>query len=56
MEKIVKFENWCHKCKYFTSDPGENDNPCNDCLNNPTNIDSQKPIFWKEGPKSASKS
>lgn len=48
MEKIVRYEDWCPKCLYLESDPGLNDNPCNDCLNNPSNIDSRKPINFKE--------
>ena len=45
-DKIVKFEDWCNSCKYFPCDPGKNDNPCNNCLSIPVNVDSKRPIFW----------
>lgn len=54
-EKIVKFDQWCDKCLYFKCDPGQNDNPCNNCLNIPVNIDSKKPIFWKGDDKKREK-
>lgn len=46
-EKIVKYHEWCNSCVYYKCDPGNDDNPCNNCLCIPVNIDSHKPIFWK---------
>ena len=43
----VNFEEYCKKCKY--KDTEETDDPCNECLNQGFNIDSKKPINFKEG-------
>ena len=44
--KLVDFDKYCPKCKNwivaFTEDP------CNECLTTPVNIDSHKPINFKE--------
>ena len=45
-EKLVEFENWCHKCLFF--DKLENEEPCWDCLTETVNIDSHKPVKFKE--------
>ena len=45
-EKIVAFDIWCPKCKHRNKD--ENQEPCDDCLAEPINIDSQKPVHWEE--------
>ena len=47
--KEVRFDNWCHTCKY--RDKEATDIPCNDCLAQPYNIDSSKPIYYKEEEK-----
>ena len=47
MEKIVRFDKWCESCQYYKADPDKDDNPCNNCLYIPVNMDSGKPIFWK---------
>lgn len=44
--KEVYFETWCPKCKYEEIE--ETDDPCNDCLDQPWNINSHKPIYFKE--------
>ena len=44
--KEVFFETWCPKCKYENTK--ETLDPCNACLDQPYNIDSHKPIFFKE--------
>lgn len=44
--KEVYFDKYCQTCKYEkTSDA---DDPCDECLDNPGNIDSHKPVKWKE--------
>lgn len=48
MEKIVRFDKWCDSCQYYKADPDKDDNPCNECLTDPVNEDSQKPTRWKE--------
>lgn len=44
--KIVDYELYCPKCKYI-QEP-ESCDECNDCLNNPYNINSKKPIRFEE--------
>ena len=46
MQKIVNFDEWCHKCEHFNV--VDWDDPCNDCLNNPGNEDSHRPVYFKE--------
>ena len=45
-EKIVKFDWWCIRCKHFEKD--ESEDPCYDCLADPTNFESTKPIKFEE--------
>jgi hypothetical protein len=44
--KIVKFNEWCEKCKYFKTK--EEDEPCRECLQWAVNQQSHKPINYKE--------
>ena len=44
-EKIVLFSIYCKTCKY--KDYPESALPCHDCLNNPSNIDSHRPLFYE---------
>jgi len=39
---FVDFEEYCSKCKY--KDKEENEDPCWDCLDEPVNLYSQKPV------------
>jgi len=48
MEKIVKYDQWCNKCKYYKAKPEDEGNPCEECLSQPYNIDSRQPINFKE--------
>lgn len=45
IDKIVNFEH-CKFCEYYNKP--ENEEPCNECLNNPVNTYSRKPINFKE--------
>lgn len=45
-KKEVFFELYCDKCEY--ADASETSDPCNDCLAYPYNINSHKPIHFKE--------
>lgn len=45
-EKIVHYHLYCHKCEYWSSP--EIEDPCDECLRECTNIDSHKPINFKE--------
>lgn len=44
--KEVDFEKYCKICKYY--DKAENEDPCWDCLNEPANEHSQRPVNFKE--------
>ena len=44
-EHIVDFATWCPKCDFKALN--EADDPCNECLTNPTNIDSRIPVNYK---------
>lgn len=44
-DKEVYFYKYCKYCK--NSDKDEGDDPCNDCLANPSNEDSHKPLYFK---------
>lgn len=48
-EKEVYFHLYCPKCKY--EGHKESDDPCWDCLNEPMNLDSHKPVYFKEKKK-----
>lgn len=45
-QKIVYFDKYCLTCQHFLKE--EYEEPCDDCLNYPTNTDSHKPVRWKE--------
>jgi hypothetical protein len=45
-DKEVYFDRYCPKCEYGNL-PGKQD-PCNECLDNPINLYSHKPINFKE--------
>lgn len=44
--KEVYFGQYCSKCEY--KNRPENANPCWDCLAEPVNTDSHKPLYFKE--------
>ena len=43
-EKEVYFNEYCVSCKHYTD--SEDDEPCYDCLSNPVNTNSHKPVNW----------
>ena len=45
--KEVYFDIYCKSCKY--DELHDHDEPCNDCLDHPVNVDSHKPVRWKRG-------
>lgn len=58
-EKEVFFDQYCPKCIHNAEDKVMRDNSdgslyldycdeCHDCLNNPSNVNSHKPIHFKE--------
>ena len=44
--KEVYFNEYCEKCK--NKDVQEDKDPCNECLTNPVNVNSHKPVNFKE--------
>lgn len=44
-EKIVEFDKYCSKCKH--KDKSEQEDPCFECLENPVNLGSRKPIKFE---------
>ena len=48
IDKIVDFE-WCRECENCDKLPSED--PCHECLNNPSNVHSTKPINFKQKAK-----
>ena len=45
-EKFVEFDKYCLTCEHSEIPNGEE--PCEECLCTPTNIDSHKPINYKD--------
>lgn len=41
----VNFQEWCPKCEHYKIE--EREDPCHDCLNQPVNDDSRKPVMFK---------
>ena len=44
--KEVYFYKYCPECKY--QDVVETDDPCNECLTNPSNENSHKPVKFEQ--------
>ena len=47
--KEVYYEQFCKTCKH--KDLKDFYDPCNDCLDNPVNTNSQRPVNYKEAEK-----
>lgn len=48
-EHFVEFDKYCDICKHKDCKDIEGEEPCNECLQNPVNLESRKPIkFEKE--------
>ena len=49
MEEILKevfYDKYCKTCEHFSL--SEDKDPCHDCLNEPVNTYSHKPVYWEE--------
>lgn len=44
--KIVEFEKYCATCVH--KDKKHTEMPCDECLENPVNLDSKKPVNYEE--------
>lgn len=47
--KEVNFNKYCKTCEYKGVE--EKCDPCNDCLAEPMNTNSEEPVYWKEAKK-----
>ena len=47
--KEVYFHEYCKTCKH--REVKDADEPCNECLSEPINVHSHKPVKWKESDK-----
>jgi len=45
--KEVYFDQYCKSCKHH--EKKDTDEPCNECLENPINQFSHKPVKWEAG-------
>ena len=45
-EKFVDFDCYCKKCEYW--EVSDDKDPCDECLENPVNWYSHKPVNFKE--------
>lgn len=45
-EKEVFFCDYCHKCEF--NELSDQKEPCCDCIAQPSNINSHKPVYFKE--------
>lgn len=43
--KEVDFKTWCHNCKHCSKK--ETESPCDECLEEPTNLYTSKPVRWE---------
>lgn len=46
--KFVKFDEYCKTCVYKNDEESDPYLKCNDCLNEPARINSQKPLNYKK--------
>lgn len=42
----VRFDIYCETCKH--KEKKENEEPCDECLEDPINLNTEKPVRWKE--------
>lgn len=48
--KEVYFDKYCNTCK--DKNAKETKDPCNECLDHPSNVNSHKPVNYEDGNKS----
>lgn len=46
--KFVEFDRYCPTCKHYDEDESDPKCKCYECLDNPVNVDSHKPIRYEE--------
>lgn len=45
-ERIVRFDQYCKTCKHEKLE--ENESPCDECLEHPVNLNSEKPVRYEK--------
>lgn len=45
--KEVYFGQYCQTCKHEADDENDTSSPCYDCLHEPVNLQSHKPVNWE---------
>ena len=45
-QMMVRYDIWCQKCTHKNTK--ENDEPCDECLDNPVSENTERPIKFKE--------
>ena len=48
IDHFVEYDKYCKTCKFRDKKDEKGEDPCNDCLDNPINRDSRKPVNYKE--------
>lgn len=51
IDKIVDYKKYCETCKYRDADEFKDECPCDECLDNPTNVHTSRPVCYKEDEK-----
>ena len=51
LDHFVEFDKYCKTCKFRDKNDKKGEEPCNECLDNPVNQDSRKPVNYKEDPE-----
>lgn len=51
IDKIVDFNKYCKTCEFKDADEFKDECPCNECLDNPTNVHTTRPVYYKENEK-----
>lgn len=46
--KEVYFYKYCYKCSHFKEEPDDTESACYDCLSEPVNNDSHRPVKFEE--------
>lgn len=48
IDHIVEFDKYCKTCIFRGNNDKKGEEPCNECLDNPINQNSRKPVKYKE--------
>ena len=43
----IDFHEYCEKCEYKDDHEDDVNSPCYECLDEPVNVDSRKPLYFK---------